>query len=151
MTQFKKPNSEELRQKLDRLQYQVTQEEATEPPFKNKYWNNHDVGLYVDVVTGEPLFTSMDKFDSGTGWPCFTKPIQISTLVFKEDHKMWQPRVEVRSQLGDSHLGHVFEDGPEENGGQRYCINSASLRFIPIAELKNDPVYKEWLKIFDEA
>jgi len=151
MADFKKPSVEELKKKLDELQFQVTQKEATEPPFQNKYWNNKEVGLYVDIVTGEPLFTSMDKFDSGTGWPCFTKPINISTLVYKEDHKMWRPRVEVRSKLGDAHLGHVFDDGPEESGGQRYCINSASLRFIPLAEVKKDPTYSEWVKIFEEA
>lgn len=149
MTKFKKPSDSELKKNLDNLQYQVTQKEATEPPFQNKYWDNHEVGLYVDIVTGEPLFTSMDKFDSGTGWPCFAKPISISTLIFKEDVKLWQPRVEVRSKLGDSHLGHVFDDGPEELGGQRYCINSASLRFIPLAELKKDPTYSEWIKLFE--
>jgi methionine-R-sulfoxide reductase len=151
MSQFKKPTKEELKQKLDNLQYEVTQKEATEPPFKNKYWDNHETGLYVDIVTGEPLFTSKDKFDSGTGWPCFSQPLNKSSLVFKEDHKMWAARTEVRSQLGDSHLGHVFNDGPSEKGGSRYCINSASLKFIPLNELKNDPVYKEWLKIFEEA
>lgn len=151
MTNFKKPSTEEIKKRLNELEYQVTQKEATEPPFQNKYWNNHETGLYVDIITGEPLFTSMDKFDSGTGWPCFAKPINISTLVFKEDHKMWRPRIEVRSQLGDSHLGHVFDDGPEELGGQRYCINSASLRFIPLEELKKDPAYNEWVKIFEEA
>lgn len=151
MSSFRKPSQEELKSKLDDLQYEVTQKEATEPPFKNKYWNNHEVGLYVDIVTGEPLFTSMDKFDSGTGWPCFSQPINIGSLVFKEDHKMWTVRTEVRSQLGDSHLGHVFDDGPIETGGQRYCINSASLKFISLADLKKDPVYKDWVKIFEDA
>ncbi len=149
MTQFKKPNAEEIKKNLDDLQFKVTQEEATEPPFKNKYWDNHAIGLYVDIVTGEPLFTSMDKFDSGTGWPCFSNPITKNNLVFKEDHKMWSARTEVRSKLGDSHLGHVFNDGPEEKGGQRYCINSAAIRFIAVADLRNDPAYSEWLKLFE--
>lgn len=149
MKSFKKPSTEEIKKNLDELQFQVTQKEATEPPFQNKYWDNHEVGLYVDIITGEPLFTSMDKFDSGTGWPCFAKPINISTLVFKEDVKLWRPRVEVRSKLGDSHLGHVFDDGPEELGGQRYCINSASLKFIPFEDLKKDPTYSEWVKLFE--
>ncbi len=151
MNQFKKPATEELKKRLDDLQYKVTQEEATEPPFKNKYWDNHETGLYVDIVTGEPLFTSMDKFDSGTGWPCFSQPINTNNLIFKDDNKMWTARTEVRSKIGDSHLGHVFNDGPKESGGQRYCINSAAIRFIPVAELKKDPVYSEWLKIFEEA
>lgn len=150
MMNFKKPHEEELKKNLDPLQFKVTQEEATEPPFHNKYWDNHEVGLYVDVVTGEPLFTSMDKFDSGTGWPCFTRPLDTSTLIFKEDRKMWSARTEVRSKLGDSHLGHVFNDGPKESGGQRYCINSASLRFIPKKELKADATYSEWAKLFED-
>lgn len=151
MGNFKKPSIDELKKNLNALEFEVTQKEATEPPFQNKYWDNHEAGLYVDIITGEPLFTSMDKFDSGTGWPCFTKPINISSLVYKEDHKMWSPRVEVRSKLGDSHLGHVFDDGPTESGGQRYCINSASLRFIPLTDLKKNPTYSEWVKIFEEA
>lgn len=151
MTQFKKPAPDEIKNRLNKLEYEVTQKEATEPPFQNKYWNNHETGLYVDIITGEPLFTSMDKFDSGTGWPCFTKPINIGTLIFKEDTKIWQPRVEVRSKIGDSHLGHVFDDGPEESGGQRYCINSASLKFISLDDLKKDPTYSDWVKIFEEA
>ena len=149
MTLFKKPSLDEIRKKLDDLQFAVTQEEATEPPFKNKYWDNHATGLYVDVVTGEPLFTSMDKFDSGTGWPCFTQPITKKNLIFKDDQKMWAARTEVRSQLADSHLGHVFNDGPAETGGQRYCINSAAIRFIPIEDLKKDSTYSEWFKIFE--
>ncbi len=148
MTTFKKPNAEELKANLDELQFKVTQEEATEPPFKNKYWDNHEIGLYVDIVTGEPLFTSKDKFDSGTGWPCFSRPLSTSNLIFKEDQKMWSPRTEVRSRLGDSHLGHVFNDGPADSGGQRYCINSASLRFVPLSELKKNPIYSEWAKLF---
>lgn len=149
MSKFKKPDKDIIKNTLNDLQFQVTQKEATEPPFKNQYWDNHEVGLYVDIITGEPLFTSMDKFDSGTGWPCFSKPISVATLVFKEDLKMWRPRVEVRSKLGESHLGHVFDDGPEEHGGQRYCINSASLKFIPLEELKKNPTYSEWIKLFE--
>ncbi len=148
---FKKPTENEIKDKLDSLQYEVTQKEGTEPPFKNKYWDNHEKGLYVDIVTGEPLFTSEDKFDSGTGWPCFSQAIDRQRLIFKEDQKLWSPRVEVRSLLGDSHLGHVFEDGPKEAGGLRFCINSAALRFIPYDEVKKDPVYKEWLKLFEDS
>jgi methionine-R-sulfoxide reductase len=147
---FSKPSNAEIKNKLDVLQFKVTQEEATEPPFQNKYWDNHEVGLYVDIITGEPLFTSMDKFDSGTGWPCFSRPIDQSTLIFKQDLKMWSARVEVRSQLGEAHLGHVFDDGPEETGGQRYCINSAALKFIALEDLKKDSTYTEWLKIFED-
>lgn len=150
MTQFKKPSEEELKKRLDSLQFEVTQNEATEPPFKNKYWDNHEDGLYVDIVTGEPLFTSMDKFDSGTGWPCFSQPLSKSTLLFKDDHKMWSTRTEVRSKLGNSHLGHVFNDGPAESGGERYCINSAAIKFIAVKDLKTDPVYKEWAKLFED-
>ncbi|MBC7741704.1 MAG: peptide-methionine (R)-S-oxide reductase MsrB [Bdellovibrionaceae bacterium] len=147
MSHFKKPETEELKTKLSDLEFAVTQHEHTEPPFSNKYWDNHEEGIYVDIVTGEPLFTSKDKFESGTGWPCFSQPISKSILIFKEDKKLWSTRTEVRSKLGDSHLGHVFDDGPGPEGA-RYCINSASLRFIAKSELANSP-YTEWLKIFD--
>jgi methionine-R-sulfoxide reductase len=119
-------------------QYRVTQESATEPPFRNEYWDNHEPGLYVDVVSGEPLFASITKFDSGTGWPSFTVPIEPGNLVEHRDFSQLMVRTEVRSAHGDSHLGHVFHDGPREAGGLRYCINSASLRFIGVADLERE-------------
>jgi len=126
----RKPSDEELRRTLTPLQYEVTQHDATEPPFRNAYWDNHAAGLYVDVTTGEPLFSSRDKFDSGTGWPSFTQPVEISRITTKSDGKLFMRRTEVRSRIGDAHLGHVFDDGPGKDG-LRYCINSASLRFMP--------------------
>lgn len=150
MPSFKKLSDDELKKQLNDLQYNVTQKEDTEPPFKNLYWDNHEDGIYVDITTGEPLFTSKEKFDSGTGWPCFSAPLSKSTLVFKEDRKLWSPRTEVRSKLGDSHLGHVFEDSRSKTGA-RYCINSASLKFISVKEMKKNPVYSEWLKLFEET
>ncbi len=130
-----KPSDAELKSKLTREQYQVTQQCGTEPPFKNAYWDHHEPGLYVDVVSGEPLFASTDKFDSGTGWPSFTRAV-AATVVEKRDVSHGMVRVEVRSAAGDSHLGHLFPDGPRDRGGQRYCINSASLRFVPAAKLE---------------
>jgi len=133
--QYTKPSDVELEKRLSPLQYQVTQHDGTEPPFQNAYWENHEPGLYVDVVSGEPLFSSRDKFDSGTGWPSFTRPVDPARIVSKADRKYGMVRVEVRSRDGDSHLGHVFEDGPMPMG-LRFCINSASLRFIPESRLE---------------
>jgi peptide-methionine (R)-S-oxide reductase len=118
-------------------QFAVTQQSATEPPFRNEFWNNHDDGIYVDIVSGEPLFSSTDKFDSGTGWPSFTRPIEPAHVVELEDRTLWMRRVEVRSANADSHLGHLFDDGPIQDGGMRYCINSAALRFVPVDELES--------------
>jgi peptide-methionine (R)-S-oxide reductase len=130
-------------------QYQVTQKSGTERPFTGEYWDNHEPGLYVDVVSGEPLFASVDKFDSGTGWPSFTKPVEKANVVEKRDLSHLMIRTEVRSSHGDSHLGHLFPDGPQEAGGLRYCINSASLRFIPRDDLEKEG-YGQYLSLFDE-
>jgi peptide methionine sulfoxide reductase msrA/msrB len=147
MKKYVKPSAEEIKKMLSPLQFKVTQEEGTEPPFRNEYNDEKRAGLYVDVVSGEPLFTSMDKFDSGTGWPSFTKPIDKAAVIEKEDrHLFFQKRVEVRSQIADSHLGHVFPDGPAPTG-LRYCMNSASLRFIPKEDLEKEG-YAEYLKLF---
>jgi peptide-methionine (R)-S-oxide reductase len=130
-------------------QYQVTQKSGTERPFTGEFWDNHEPGLYVDIVSGEPLFASVDKFDSGTGWPSFTKPVDNGNVVENRDLSHFMIRTEVRSAHGDSHLGHVFPDGPEEAGGLRYCINSASLRFIPRDDLEKEG-YGQYLSMFDE-
>jgi len=134
--------------KLTPLQVQVTQYNATETPFKNEYYNNHEIGIYVDIVSGEVLFSSLDKFDSGCGWPSFTRPIQANTVIEKKDISHFMVRTEVRSRSADSHLGHLFTDGPSDKGGLRYCINSASLRFIPISEMEKEG-YFDYRKLFD--
>ena len=136
--------------RLTDSQYRVTQEDGTEPAFRNEYWNNHEPGIYVDVVSGQPLFSSTDKYDSGTGWPSFTKPIVADAVHTKTDRSFWMTRTEVRSTGADSHLGHVFDDGPAEAGGQRYCMNSAALRFVAVAELEAQG-YGEYRALFDTA
>lgn len=143
------PDKHEKVKKLTDMQTYVTQHDGTEPPFKNEYWDNKEPGIYVDVVSGEPLFSSTDKFDSGTGWPSFTKPIVSENLQTETDMKLSVPRTEVRSAGADSHLGHVFEDGPKDKGGLRYCINSASLRFIHKNDLEKEG-YGQYLSLFAE-
>jgi len=138
LTESKKPRPAELKQKLSPMQFHVTQEAGTEPPFRNEYWNEHREGVYVDVVSGKPLFSSKDKFDSGCGWPSFTRPLAGDDVVEKRDASLGMVRTEVRSKDADSHLGHVFDDGPRDKGGLRYCINSASLRFVPVEDLEKE-------------
>ena len=135
--------------RLTDSQYRVTQEDGTEPAFRNEYWNNHEPGIYVDVVSGEPLFSSLDKFDSGTGWPSFTRPLEPGNVATRTDHRLLLPRTEVRSKAAGSHLGHVFNDGPPPTG-LRYCMNSASLRFIPVDRLAQEG-YGRYLALFQQA
>jgi methionine-R-sulfoxide reductase len=145
---FRKPSDEELKKRLTPLQYQVTQKEGTERAFANEHWNNHQQGIYVDVVSGEPLFSSLDKYESGTGWPSFTKPLEKSNVKTGTDYKLGLPRTEVRSVHADSHLGHVFDDGPPP-AGLRYCMNSAAMRFIPVDKLAAEG-YAQYLPLFQK-
>jgi methionine-R-sulfoxide reductase len=149
MSNFQRPSEEELRERLTAEQYRVTQQEGTEAPFRNAYWDEHRPGIYVDVVSGEPLFSSLDKYDSGTGWPSFTRPIDPNGVTTHTDRALLFTRTEVRSRLAASHLGHVFEDGPPPTG-LRYCINSAALRFIPVERMAEEG-YGELLRRFEAS
>jgi peptide methionine sulfoxide reductase msrA/msrB len=150
MSDFKKPSAAELQKKLTAEQFAVTQEAATEPAFHNEFWDNHKPGIYVDVVSGKPLFSSLDKFDSGCGWPSFSSPLNNTDVVEHTDTSYGMSRTEVRSTAADSHLGHVFDDGPADKGGLRYCINSASRKFIPVEEMEKAG-YGQYLEPFVKA
>ena len=150
MSNSKKPSVDELKKTLNAEQFAVTQESATEPPFQNEYWDNHQAGIYVDIVSGKPLFSSLNKFDSGCGWPSFTKPLTGTDVVERTDDSLGMERTEIRSSAADSHLGHVFDDGPADKGGLRYCINSASLKFIPVDEMEKAG-YGQYLEPFVKA
>jgi methionine-R-sulfoxide reductase len=149
MQKFQKPPPDELKQKLTPMQFAVTQHAATEPAFRNEFWNNHKAGIYVDIVSGQPLFSSLDKFDSGCGWPSFSRPLETNDVVERQDHSVGMERIEVRSGAADSHLGHIFNDGPGPSG-LRYCINSASLRFIPLEQMEKAG-YGAYLEPFIKA
>ncbi len=149
MSEYIKPSDGELRKRLSPEQYQVTQHEGTEPPFRNEYWDNKNAGIYVDVISGEALFSSLDKYDSGTGWPSFTRPLEAGNVLTRTDFKLLLPRTEVRSRLAGSHLGHVFDDGPAPTG-LRYCLNSAALRFIPAEDLEESG-YGQYRELFRQV